>query len=69
MELEILQARLLDMNFLITEKHLLVHIMHNLPEEYDSVVEAEKIFISNATNLLSIETFKDHLHSKWEKLV
>ena len=57
------------MNFRITEIHLLVHIMHNSPEEYDSMVEADKKMISNAKNPLSIETFKDHLHRKWEKLV
>ena len=32
-ELKILQARLDDMNFPITEKHLLIHVIHNLPEQ------------------------------------
>ena len=41
-ELEILQARLGDMNYLITEKHLMVNIMYNLPEEYNSVIKADK---------------------------
>ena len=68
-ELKILQARLDDMNFPITEKHLLTHVMHNRPEQYDSVVEADEKLISDASNPLTIETLTDHLHSKWERIV
>ena len=68
-ELEILQARIGDMNYPITEKNLMVHIMYNLPEEYNSAIEADEKNINDVTNPLNIETLKDHLHTKWEKIV
>ena len=68
MELEILQARLDQMGYEISDKHLLIHILHNVPEEYDSVVEADKKMLTDSTNLLDIETLKTHLHDKWVKL-
>ena len=68
-ELEILQSRLGDMNYPITEKHLMVHIMYNLPKEHNIVIEADKKIINDVTNPLDIETLKDHLHTKLEKIV
>ena len=41
-ELEILQTRLSNMKYPITDKHLMVHIMYILPKEYDSVIKADK---------------------------
>ena len=41
-ESEILQARLGDMNYPITDKHLMVHILYNLPEEYNIAIKADK---------------------------
>ena len=68
MELEILQAHLGAMNYPITDKHLMVHIMYNLLKKYNSVIKADVKFINDTTNLLNIKTPKDHLHIKWEKL-
>ena len=69
MELEILQVRLGNMNCPITEKHLMVHIMYNLPKEYNSVTETGKTIINETKNPCYIKTLKDHFHIKWEKIV
>ena len=42
--------------------------MHNILEEYDSVVGADENFLCHLTNPLTIKTLRDHLHSKWEKI-
>ena len=68
-ELEIIKARLNSMNHTISDTSLLIHILNNLLEEYDNIVEADKKFLSDATNPLNIETLHNHLHRKWEKLV
>ena len=68
-ELEILKSRLDDMDFPITDKHLLVHILRNVPEEYNSVVEADEKLLNDPTNPLTLHILRTNLHSKWEKLV
>ena len=68
MELKILQARLEQMGYQISNKNLIIHILHNVPEEYNSVVEADKKILTDSTNPLDIETLKTHLHNKWVKL-
>ena len=66
-EIKILQARLDQMGYQISEKHLLIHILYNVPEKYESVVEADKKFLMDTTNMLDVETLKTHLHNKWVK--
>ena len=61
-ELKILQARLDQMVYQISEKCLLIHILHNVPEQYDSVVKADKKMLTDTTNPLDIETLKTHIH-------
>ena len=45
-ELEILKTRLDEMDFPITDKHLLVHILRNVPEEYDNVLEKTRNYLT-----------------------
>ena len=45
-ELEILRARLERTSYKITENHLLVHILQNVPKEYDTVVEMDGRLLS-----------------------
>ena len=66
-ELKTLQARLDQMGYEISDKNLLIHILHNDPEEYNSVVEADEKMLTDSTNPLDIETLKTHLHNKWVK--
>ena len=68
MELDILKARLDQMNYPITDLHLMIHILHNVPEPYNSIVEADKKLLSDATNLLTVETLKTDLHNKWVQM-
>ena len=68
-KLKIIKARLNDMNQMISDTSLLIHILNDSLEEYDSIVEADKKLLPDATNLLNIETLHDHLHRKWENLV
>ena len=66
--LEILQARLAGMNYDITERQLIIHILHHLPEDYSSVVDDLENLLDDATTPLSIETVKSRLHNKYERL-
>ena len=67
-ELEILRARLDQLKYPITDLHLMIHVLHNVPEQYDSVVEADKKLLFDPTNPLTIETMKTDLHNKWVRL-
>ena len=66
--LEILQSRLEGMNYIISEKQLIIHILHNVPDDYDNIVEDLEKTVNDATNPLDIETVKERLHSKWERI-
>ena len=56
------------MGYQISKKHLLTHILHNVPEQYDSLVEVDEKMLTDTKNPLDIETLKTHLHNKWVKL-
>ena len=66
--LEILQTRLAGMSYDITDRHLMIHIMHNLPPEYDSVVEDLEKSLDHPSTPLTIETVRYRLHAKWERM-
>ena len=67
--LEILQTKLENVNYIITEKQLIIHIMHHLPAEYENIIDDLEKTLNDAANPLELETVKERLHSKWEKLV
>ena len=67
-ELEILRARLDHMKYPITDLHLMIHVLHNIPEQYYLVVKADEKLLSDANNSLTIKTLKTDLHDKWVRL-
>ena len=66
--LEILQSRLNDMKYQVSDNHLMIHILLNLPEEYDTLVETMEKELNNSTDPLTIEGMKERLHAKWERM-
>ena len=63
-DLEIMKARLDDMNYPITDTSFFIHVLNNLPEEYDSIVEADEQLLTHPTTPLTLELLRDHLHRK-----
>ena len=68
MYLEVLQTRLNEMNYTVTNNHFMIHVLHNIPQEYDTLVEAILRELNEASDPLKIEGMKELLHSKWERL-
>ena len=66
--LEILKTKLDQMGYTISEKQLMIHIMHHLPKEYETVVDDMEKTLNCNTNPLTLESMKERLHSKWEKI-
>ena len=66
--LEILKTKLDQMGYTISEKQLMIHIMHHLPKEYETVIDDMEKTLNCNTNPLTLESMKERLHSKWEKI-
>ena len=66
--LEVLQTRLNELKYTVTDNHLMIHVLHNIPKEYDTLVEAMERDLNDASDPLTIEGMKERLHSKWERL-
>jgi gag-polypeptide of LTR copia-type len=64
--LEILSRRLDILGHPITEMDLIIHIMHNLPDEYETMIE----FIENEldNDSATLEKVKERLRTKFEQL-
>ena len=64
--LEILRQRLAILGQAVSEMDLIIHIINNLPEEYENTVE----FIQNELegNAVSLEKVKERLRMKYERL-
>ena len=56
------------MKYIVTDNHLMIHVLHNIPQKYDTLVEAMERYLNDASDPLTIEGMKKHLHSKWERL-
>ena len=66
--LEILRARLLQKQYDITEKNFIMHVLHHLPQQYDTTVEDLENKLDDLAQPLDIETMKEKLHARWEKI-
>jgi gag-polypeptide of LTR copia-type/Zinc knuckle len=64
--LEILRQRLAVLGHPVSEMDLIIHIVHNLPEEYENTVE----FIQNELedSEISLDKVKERLRMKFERL-
>ena len=66
--LEATRARLRDMNADITEKDLLIHVLNNLPKEYEIQVSKLEDRIGATTNTLTLEEVRSELNLRYARL-
>jgi hypothetical protein len=67
-ELEEMRARLADMNSTMDDDDFLIHILNNLPPEYETTVESLEDKIGAETDPLTIEKLRDKLNLKFDRL-
>ena len=67
-ELEMLRSRLSEMGTTIDDEFLILHILNNLPSDYDNVVENLEERVDLTTNPLGIEDVCQKLSEKFEKM-
>ena len=66
--LEILRARLEQKQYIISEKNFQMHVLNRLPSQYDNTVEDLENKMDDLVDPLDIETMKEKLHARWEKI-
>ena len=67
-ELELLRSRLAEMGTTVDDDFLILHILNNLPSEYDNVVENLEERVDSVLNPLGIEDVRQKLSEKYEKM-
>ena len=67
-ELELLRSRLAEMGTTVDDEFLILHILNNLPSEYDNVVENLEERVDSVLNPLGIEDIRQKLSEKYEKM-
>ena len=67
-DLERIRQRLKTLKSEITDEDLIIHILNNLPEEYENMVEAMEIELEDKTNPLKLKTVRERLRSKYQQL-
>jgi len=68
LQLEDLQARLKDMNAAISDDNFYVHILNNLPAEYEVQVSKLEERFGSTTNSLTIQDLRNELNLKYTQL-
>ena len=70
-ELEIIKIKLANMKVQISEEDLIIHIINNLPVEYDSVTDQieNELNFDDANEHPSVESVKARLRAKYSKLM
>ena len=67
-ELEVIRARLKKMKVSIEDDYFMMHILNNLPDEYDNLVDTLEDKIDAKSDPLTLESLREKLSSKYEKL-
>ena len=67
-ELELLRSRLTEMGTTVDDEFLILHILNNLPSDYDNVVENLEERVDSVTNPLGLEDVRQKLSEKYEKM-
>ena len=73
MKLEKLQSHISEMSPKAISKdvlkmNLMIHILNNLPEEYDNQVEQLEDKLNNTTEPLNLKTIRENLNLRYERL-
>ena len=66
-ELEILRSRLNELGPVIDDEFLILHILNNLPSDYDNVVENLEERVDSVINPLGLEDVPQKLSEKLKK--
>jgi hypothetical protein len=64
-ELEQFQQLLTGVNSPISDEDMIIHILNNLPEEYETVMEA----MERQIDILLLPELKEELQNKYEKII
>ena len=67
-ELEILRSRLNELGPVIDDEFLILHILNNLPSDYDNVVENLEERVDSVINPLGLEDVPQKLSEKLKKM-
>ena len=67
-ELEILRSRLVEMGTIIDNEALILHILNNLPSDYNNGVENLEERVDSVINPLGLEDVRQKLSEKYEKM-
>ena len=67
--LERMRIRLKAMKHEISDEDLMIHVLNNLPEEYDNLVEDLEDRIEASNDPLTIKTLRERLRMKYERIM
>ena len=67
-KLEVIRKRLKKMGNEISDEDMMIHIMNNLPQEYDTVVEAMERKLDDLVDPLTLRNLKNELLLKYNRI-
>ena len=67
-DLESIRARLKKMDYQVEDKYMIIHVLNNLPKEYDNLVDNLEERIDAQENPLTVDNLREKLQSKYEKI-
>ena len=67
-KLEVIRKRLKKMSNEISDEDMMIHILNNLPEEYDTVVEAMERKLDDLVDPLTLRNLKNELMLKYKRI-
>ena len=67
-KLEVIRKRMKKMSNEISDEDVMIHILNNLPEEYDTVVEAMERKLDNSVDLFTLRNLKNELMLKYNRI-
>ena len=68
-ELEVIRSQLKKMNVSIEDDYFMIHILNNLPGDYENLVDALEVKIDAKSEPLTLEALREKLSAKYEKLI
>ena len=67
-DLERIRQRLKSLKSEISDEDLMIHILNNLPEEYENMVETMEVEMEDKMNPLKLKTLRERLRAKYQRL-
>ena len=66
--LEVIRQKLKNMNYIISDEDLIIHIINNLPRDYEAMTDQLEIELDNEENEIGIADVKARLQNKYNNL-